>query len=787
MLCLPELLSPAGDENALRAAVDCGADAVYLGAKAFGARASAVNFDDDTLARAVEYAHLYHTRVYVTVNTLVKEGEYPRVERTLAEIRDAGADAVIVQDLGVAKLAAEKFPDLALHASTQMALSNASDASFARKLGFSRVVLARECTIEEIRKVVDSGVETEVFAHGALCTAVSGRCLMSSMAGGRSGNRGRCAQPCRMELTWNGKNAAWLSLKDLCTIQHLPDFCDAGVTSLKLEGRLKSPEYVAVVTGIYRKALDDIRAGRFDPEDTRPLEQLRQIFNRGGFTRGHAFHAEDADLCATKRVAHEGLPMGQIVRVRGHLADVKLSRALHNEDSLQIRGKQDFDLRYSGPEVAAGGIATLRLRPEIIAGKGDPVARLSDAMQLEKARAHAPAKIPVTMEAFFAEGQPMRLRMSDGESVIAVEGDVVQRAAKKAATAEDIQKQLEKLGDTPFCLQSPAKISLEDGLFLPVSSLNALRRNAAEELRRERIRAFGVREVGPGTVLEGKPKEPSADYGVDSLTVIFSRPELSRDLLEAGADNLWFQPESYCREALQKDLDALPEGTWLRLPAQCTESTLVEIRQVVEEYRQKLSGVVAESLGQLDFLPGMPVAVGTQFPVTNRAAVQLLSTTNAEAFVLWTEWNRTEHQPAAMPSLMKMYGREQLMLLNHCPARVEKNLNRGRSQCSICKEPSMTCGARNACLTDNRGYSFPMKRTACPEGCIISVLNALPTDLRDCDADRRQLGAGMLLHFTTETDAEVKNIVREFVALKDGREVAPVMGTTAGHWKRGVE
>lgn len=410
-----------------------------------------MNFDDETLTRAVEYAHLHHARVHVTVNTLVKEKEFSGVRETLRAIAAAKADAVIVQDLGVAALVRDEFPALKLHASTQMALSNASDARFARDFGYDRVVLARECSLDEIRRVAETGVETEVFAHGALCTAVSGRCLMSSMAGGRSGNRGRCAQPCRMRFQWNGREAAWLSLKDLCAYPILKELWDAGVCSLKLEGRLKSPEYVAVVTEAYRRALDDLAAGRFDPEDPAPMEKLRQIFNRGGFTRGHAGGAEDAALCAPERVSHEGLPLGTVTSVRGNLARVRLIRSLHDGDSLQLRQRQDADLRYSGPEISAGQEAVLRLRPGLTAAPGVEVARLSDARQLEAARSHAPQPISIQMHGVFALNRPMALTLSDGISTVTVEGQPVQAAAKRAAAAEEVRRQLERLGRYAFC------------------------------------------------------------------------------------------------------------------------------------------------------------------------------------------------------------------------------------------------------------------------------------------------------------------------------------------------
>jgi len=329
-LYLPELLCPAGDEDALRAAVDSGANAVYLGYKAFGARASAVNFDDEALERAVRYAHLHHVRVHVTVNTLIKPNELQGVHDALAAIEACGADAVIVQDLGVARMVKRDFPKLHLHASTQMAICNAEGAKFAKSLGFDRVVLARECTLEDIRRAVETGIEIETFAHGALCTAVSGRCLMSSMSGGRSGNRGRCAQPCRQCLSLNGQEGPLLSLRDLCTLDDLPALCEAGVASLKVEGRLKSAEYVATVASVYRRALDAIAKGNFRPYDKAEKEQLLQIYNRGGFTRGHAMGAEDADLVTPERVSHEGLPIGEIVSVRRDLATMRVERALND-------------------------------------------------------------------------------------------------------------------------------------------------------------------------------------------------------------------------------------------------------------------------------------------------------------------------------------------------------------------------------------------------------------------------------------------------------------------------
>lgn len=792
---VPELLCPAGSEEALHAAVDSGADAVYLGSKAFGARASAVNFDDETLARAVEYAHLHHARVHVTVNTLVKEKEFSGVRETLRAIASARADAVIVQDLGVAALVRDEFPTLKLHASTQMALSNADDAVFARNFGYDRVVLARECPLDEIRRVVETGVETEVFAHGALCTAVSGRCLMSSMAGGRSGNRGRCAQPCRMRFEWNGREAAWLSLKDLCAYPALKELRDAGVCSLKVEGRLKSPEYVAVVTEVYRRALDDLAAERFDPEDPAPMEKLRQIFNRGGFTRGHAGGAEDASLCAPERVSHEGLPLGTITSVRGNLARVRLIRPLHDGDSLQLRQRQDDDLRYSGPETPASQEAVLRLRPGLTAAPGTEVARLSDAKQMEAARSHAPKPIPVQMRGFFDLNRPMTLTLSDGESTVTVEGQPVQAAAHRAATEEEARRQLSKLGDTPFALETPDDLTLElaDGLFLPVSALNTLRREGIAALTAARIEAFW--QAGQETHTRarkpwGKALPPTSGepLNADSLTVCFSDPAMADELLQCGANRLWFQPRSYRPADLEHDLNRLPDGCWLVLPVQCTESELHGIRRAAET--AKLGGIVAQSMGQVSFADHWPVFFGDALPATNRRALEALRELSVSGFTLWPEWTEQEQRelmPLPLPALCPVYGRERLMILNHCPARVREGLSEGRESCRFCRTADQACGQTEPVLRDQRGYAFPLRRTSLPGGCQVNVYNALPTDLRAFDGERRALGAGMLVRFTTEPPEEQREITRIFAALRDGQPVPSAVNATAGHWRRGVE
>lgn len=788
-LYLPELLCPAGSEEALRAAVDSGANAVYLGYTAYGARASAVNFDEDALVRAVSYAHLYHARVHVTVNTLIKPGEFAGVRQALSVIDGAGADAVIVQDPGVAALVRREFPRLRLHASTQMALCSAFGVETARKLGFDRVVLARECGLSEIRKACETGVEVEVFIHGALCTAVSGRCLMSSMSGGRSGNRGRCAQPCRQCFAFGGREGPLLSQRDLCLLDDLPDLCQAGVASLKIEGRLKSPEYVAVVTQVYRKALDDLARGEFHPGDSAEKEKLLQIYNRGGFTRGHAMGQEDAALMTESRVSHEGVPMGRLVSVSQGMAKLLLTRDLHDGDSLQLRGREDADMRYSGHDLPAGQIATLRLRPGLQAEAGMPVSRLSDAHQLEDARAHRPSPITVHLAARFAAGQPMTLAITDGTVSATVTGPEVQSARSRATAAEEVRRQLEKLGETPFVAQS-VQLAMEDTLFLPVSALNALRRDAAALLQQERTRAFAAAPRAPFT--PDFWQRPGSDaVGPNTLAVLFSDPSLADELEHAGATLCVLDCLDWRADRLDAALDRLPGGVWLRLPPQLSQEDLESALPVIRRHAQSLGGLMAESVGQLNVPLALPILAGEGIPATNPEGVQALRRTGICGFTLWPEWTGEEQRglaPFALPTLVKMYGRETLMLLNHCPERAARGLQSRREACEICRGESMVCGRENAVLIDRKGYAFPLARTRFTRGCEIQMLGALPTDLRAQDEARRALGSGMLLRFTVEQPEEQLRLTALFAALLRGERVQPPeVPSTSGHWLRGID
>lgn len=764
-----ENLAPAGSMEALERAVAAGADAVYLGYAAFSARAGAGNFDAEQLAQAVDYCHLHGVRVHVTVNTLIKDGELAEVGDVLSLLNRLGVDGVLVQDLGVADMLRTRFPDLPMHASTQMALHNVSGVRFARALGCTRVVLARECGLDAIRDAAGEGLEIEVFGHGAQCVGVSGECLFSSMLGERSGNRGRCAQPCRLPYDYRGRTAAWLSPRDVCLRDDLPALAEAGVASVKLEGRLKRPEYVAVTAASYRNAMDSLENGHFAKAKEDERLALRQMFNRGDFMRGYAMGAEDAAVIYPQRVNHLGVPLGKIQRVERGFARFTPLLDLHDGDGLQLRaeGAQDQDMIYSGKEIPAGQEALLRLRPDMRVKPGMLVCRLTDARQMAQAAALPEPRIAVDMRLTAYPGRPLTLWLSDGESAVTVTGPEAQQARSRALTAEDAVRCLEKTGDTCFTARN-LSVDTADA-FAAVSVLNALRRDGLTALRQARIAAHtrqAGREIPDRTYeIAAAPQPPTA---------LCRTPE-QLDVLPQGVRAL-YQPEIYTEDALCAALAALRRPVWLCLPTVCGDAALDMLAGLAGRFPDKLLGYVLGSVGQLGYPWPLPVAAGPGIPVMNRRAMAVLLEKGCAFVTVSPELSGRETAALLagdVPALAWAYGRVRLMVLHHCPARVYLGLRTGHAACRMCDDHAPDALAGQV-FTDRWGACFPLLRQRLPEGCRVELLNALPTDLRRQVAE---LGAAPLCVFTLESAGETS-------AVLDGKPCEE--NTTTGHWNRPV-
>lgn len=769
-----ENLAPAGNWDALRSAVAAGADAVYLGYAAYSARAGAGNFDEQQLRDAVRFAHLHHVRVHVTVNTLIKDGEMAGVVDVLRLLSEIRVDAVLVQDLGVLRMARRCFPDLPIHASTQMAIHNATGVRFCRNQGMTRAVLARECSAAEIALAAKEGIEIEVFGHGAQCVAVSGECLFSSVVGGRSGNRGRCAQPCRLLYTYRGKTAAWLSPRDVCMRDDLPELNKAGVASIKLEGRLKRPEYVATIANSYRNAIDAMNNGHFCKADEAEMTGLRQIFSRGGFMRGYAMGAEDAGVIDTARVSHGGVKIGRVEFAAGNMARVRLERNLDDGDGLQIRTAQgDAELIYAGHDTKAGQIAVVRLRPDIRTKAGDEVYRLTSEKQLQWARSLAIPAIPADMALIAYPGKPLALTMTDGESSVTVTGDTVAPAQSRAMSEEDARRSLGKLSDTPFSLRTLTVQTA--GAFVPVSALNQLRREACQQLAEARIAAF-TRKAGREETVDDLIYPDTLD--APSMAIVRTREQA--DAMQGAADLLVWYPEDFRADALESGLRDMPDSVWLQLPTVCEEKTLDLLCAFVQRNAGKLGGIVLGSVGQLGRTWNVPMGAGSRIPVMNRRAAQFLLEQGCRFVTASSELSGAElrtlmqnHPPVVVPA----YGREQLMLLHHCPARTYLGLTKGHAACRMCDQHSPDALAGQT-LTDRRGTVYPLLRQRLPEGCLVRLMNALPTNnIRRV----RQAGYAPMMVLTTENAQEAADVR----AVMDG-EMRELEGTS-NHWNRPVE
>jgi len=575
---MPELLAPAGSWEGLEAAIESGADAVYLAGKRFGARQNAPNFDDSELERAIGYAHLRGVKVYVTVNTLIPETEVDDVAHRLVWLHEIGADAVLVQDLGVVRLARELVPDLELHASTQMTICSLEGAEWAAKMGLKRAVLARELApaeVDEIAKKAPIGVE--VFAHGALCYSYSGQCLLSSVIGGRSGNRGMCAQPCRKpyRLLRSRRQDAYgrplelekvlhkgrylLSTRDLAIYPHLDDLVKAPIEALKIEGRMKSPEYVRAVVSIYRRALDAISRGEWTPseEDNR---DLALAFNRE-FTTGCIGGAARGELVSTDRSDNRGLRLGKVVSWDGHrnVAAVKIETDLlpQQGDGLVIFSRnKEVGVVVRSPLQVGDGLIRLVVQEPV--EKGAEVFLTRRAGLGERQGSRAEPEIPIDLLVGWEDGIPAldgRVVLASGKEVKAdLKADFSMEPAIKRPLSEDqIEAQLRKTGGTPFVIRK-IEMDYPGGLFAPLGELNRLRREFLEKVEREIAVSFRpsdedvkkARDRLDGLVERRRTtpiSRPPTSISKPSVSIYASSLESVSGAVEAGCRRVYFEPD----------------------------------------------------------------------------------------------------------------------------------------------------------------------------------------------------------------------------------------------------
>ena len=618
-----ELLSPVGDFDCLKSAVQNGADAVYFGANSFSARAFASNFDDNTLEQAINYAKIRGVKTNLTLNTLIKNDELKNAISIAKKAYEYGIDAIIVQDLGLARYLIKNFPGLAVHASTQMSVHNLDGVIALQKMGFSRVVLSRELSLEEIEYICkNSNIEIEVFVHGALCISYSGQCLFSSMVGGRSGNRGKCAQPCRLpyELFENEKTidkGYLLSPKDLCGLEFLPQLVKDGVTSLKIEGRMKTPEYVATVTRIYRKYLDLAEKNISYEIAEKDRQDLLQVFNRGGFSNGHLDSSPNKSLIYPQKSNNMGIFLGTISNFNsnnGHISFTTNSN-LYIGDKICVENKKHETNLYTISELmlqnknikeAHSGdyIKIGRMKGDI--SVGNKIYKMSDNLLTTSALNtlnQELRKIDLSCEMNVNLNSPLSLKIYNNIICVEVVSDIFPEIAIKSPITEDrLISQLCKTNNTPYNLKN-IKINLGENLYVPsIAGINELRRQALSKFEEKLISSF--------------KRSLSTNFSIDNSSKIHSQGKISLLLntinldydysLLNGVNRIYIPFKYFTMNNLAQMLNSICNNfdVYIYMPTIIRNSyhNLIEknLDKILNSY--KISGFVLSNIGNFELL-----------------------------------------------------------------------------------------------------------------------------------------------------------------------------------------
>ncbi len=681
-----ELLAPVGSEESLYAAVENGADAVYLGGELYSARKHASNFSKEELIEAVKYAHLNGVEVHVAVNILLEDKEVEEALDYIKFLYDIDVDGIIIQDLGLASLVRKIFPDLALHASTQMTINNLEGAKHLEEMGFTRVVLARETPLEEIENIVkNTSLEVEVFVHGALCVAYSGQCLMSSFIGGRSGNRGSCAQPCRMaysivdkdgRLVKDWENRYVLSSRDLNTIESIDKLLDIGVDSLKIEGRMKRPEYVATIVDKYRKAIDN-GVDSISEDDKKDIEQ---IFNRR-FTKGLTFEDFGDSFIAYDRPDNRGIYLGKVIGIRGNLVHVELEEDLNLEDGIEFRLASGENKGMASNRAGTKGEVVILKKIGNIE-VGSKLYKTSDSQLLKRAREsfeNRPGKIvDMKFEAFIGNRPNLILTYNDIE--IEVENEfVVENAKRIPLDHKSIEKQLSKLGDTYYQL-GELFTDIEEGSFLPVSIINELRRDAVDKLEKvifktTRPQVENYESLKNDALLVKKEKALAEKL----ISVKIEEVEQFRALDLDKLDRIYIA----CLEELQEIMEGLQASKiekYIWTDKILERAHLGHLKLILDKYGDQIDGVSVSNIGSLklvkDNFPDLKIHGDTGLNIFNSysgsyyRSIGITSMTLSEELTL-EQINKIASRLGGELEIVN-YGYLQSMIMKTCPMALIK-------------------------------------------------------------------------------------------------------------------
>ena len=774
-----ELLAPAGRIESLYAAINNGADAVYLGGNKFSARAYASNFDNEELKLAVDYCHSYNVKVYVTLNTLLKERELKEAIKYVGYLYEIGVDALIIQDTGLVKLIRENYKDFEIHASTQLTIHNGEGALYFKEKGFTRIVLSRELSIEEIEYISKTlNIETEIFIHGALCICYSGKCLMSSMIGGRSGNRGRCAQPCRMEYTLkstNGysKKAYLLSPKDMCTIDNIKDIINSNAYSLKIEGRMKRPEYVAGVVKNYREAIDkEFNNTKYNA--TEGKNTLLQLFNREGFSNAFLKGNLGRDMMSYSFPKNTGIEIGKILND----GTIEISENIALGDGIRVGINGGFTLskilKNENPVKEAFKGDRVKLFPKDYK-KGDVLYRTSSKIlfdTLEETIKPYYKKIEISANIKFKPTEKIKLSTYYNGQHYEVSGDIVERAEKKPLEMERIIDNLKKSGEYPYKISNITFDEFEEG-FIKVSSLNNLRKDLFNEILKREVSKYRRRRNNNGEI-NNEVLKP-----LDNIDVIYTctTKDQYKTLIYNNIDNIAVDLFNKSKNNITlKDIeDNCKANIYLKLP-EIIKGEFNEIVSIIDKAKNIIKGLITSNVGIIrKYKDSLKIIGDYKLNIFNSEALAFYRR-DIGAVTLSQELNRGEIKEILKNNstggiAYVIYGKTELMVSEYCP--IGSTIG-GRCKDKNCSAP---CLKEDFTLIDKYNEGF---RVMTDKYCRSHILNSSPLNLIDEIKELKEFGITTFrIDFTDETSMEVQEIInKDFVLDKK---------YTKGHYKRGVE
>lgn len=799
-----EILAPAGSMECLKAAITAGADAVYTGGALFGARAYAHNLTEEELLEAIDYVHLHGRRLYLTVNTLIKDREMEKqMYDYLLPYYRQGLDAVIVQDIGLFRFIRKHFPDLPIHASTQMTLTGVDGAKFLEKEGAQRIVTSRELSMAEVKKIADeTELEIESFVHGALCYCYSGQCLFSSFIGGRSGNRGQCAQPCRLLYrTPEAKRSQYLlSLKDICTLELIPEMIESGIYSFKIEGRMKKPEYAAAVAFQYRKYADlylkyyEECPAEEDPaayamKKYRVREEDRQmlldLYNRGGFHTGYYHTQNGREMISLNRPNHAGVPAVKVLAKKGRNVTAKALTDLYPQDIIELpmrKGREKAD-NYTCKDAVRKG---MNVQIPVFADtpfKRDEIwmrtrnSTLIDTLREEFVNGKIKERICGTFRLYPQEKATLTVKCRDAE--ITVAGEKAQEALSQPMSRERIEKQLRKTGNTEFEF-SFLKAEIGEKVFLPMQSLNELRREALETL--EKVICEKYRRSGEVKDPEEDKTELSMEEEVlsgwtasvrtaEQMEVILEEEAIGRIYVDCTMFPRIWEKDSYV-EWITK-VHAAGKEIYLVMPYIFRERTRKQYEAAYNRiFGAGWDGILIANYESFAFLKehGYTGRIMTDYNLYefNQESRKFWKEKGVFEFTAPVELTERELQDLRVKDgEVIVYGYLPMMISAGCIQKTTRGCLKKSGQTTI---------------TDRYRNPFVVKNEC--DYCYNILYNYVPLYLGDRMEEVYQIGPGRIrLMFTTERQQEVRQILSAYF---EGKEL-PEGTYTRGHWKRGIK